>query len=69
MSATGARHVNLHEARGSRAVLVSRLDSSALTDDLESVWPEVSSRLASMLRRRGVNSHDVDEIVQETAAA
>jgi hypothetical protein len=38
-----------------------------LTNDLESVWPEVAARLAAMLRRRGVRHHDVDEIVQETA--
>jgi hypothetical protein len=39
-----------------------------LTDDLESVWPDVATRLQSMLRRRGVRHHDIDEIVQETAA-
>ncbi|MEY2421961.1 MAG: hypothetical protein QOI95_2028 [Acidimicrobiaceae bacterium] len=39
-----------------------------LTDDLEFVWPEVAARLRSMLRRRGVRHHDIDEIVQETAA-
>jgi DNA-directed RNA polymerase specialized sigma24 family protein len=38
-----------------------------LTDDLASVWPEVAARLQSMLRRRGVRHHDIDEIVQETA--
>jgi DNA-directed RNA polymerase specialized sigma24 family protein len=68
MSASGVRHVNLRKARESRAVLVSRLSNSVLTDDLESVWPEVAARLAAMLRRRGVRHHDIDEIVQETAA-
>jgi DNA-directed RNA polymerase specialized sigma24 family protein len=38
-----------------------------ITDDLASVWPEVAARLRSMLRRRGVRHHDIDEIVQETA--
>lgn len=39
-----------------------------LTDDLATVWPEVADRMRSMLRRRGVRHHDIDEIVQETAA-
>src|SRR5260221_449608 len=64
----GVRHVNLRKARESRARLVPRIGRSMLTDDFEFVWPEVSARLASMLRRRGVKPHDVDEIVQETAA-
>ena len=60
--------MNLHEARRSRPVLVSRIGSPVITPDLESVWPEVEARLRSMLRRRGVRHHDIDEVVQETAA-
>jgi hypothetical protein len=67
MSTVEAEHVNLREARGSRAVPVSRPAGSVLTNDLEFVWPEVAARLAAMLRRRGVRHHDIDEIVQETA--
>jgi DNA-directed RNA polymerase specialized sigma24 family protein len=68
MTVTDAAHVNLHhKGRGSRPVLVSRFGSSVLTHDFESVWPEVSGRLRSMLRRRGVRHHDIDEIIQETA--
>src|SRR5437879_11522484 len=62
------RHGNLHEARESSAVVVSRVAGSVLTHDLEFVWPEVATRLRAMLRRRGVQNHDIDEIVQETAA-
>jgi len=59
--------VNLRKARGSRGVLVSRSAESVLTDDFEVVWPDVADRLRAMLRRRGVQHHDIDEIVQETA--
>lgn len=38
-----------------------------LTPRLEDIWSDVDSRLAAMLRRRGVAPHDVEEVVQETA--
>jgi DNA-directed RNA polymerase specialized sigma24 family protein len=68
MSVVAAGHVDLRDARRSRAALVSRPAERVLTDNLQIVWPEVAARLAAMLRRRGVKHHDVDEIVQETAA-
>ena len=61
-------HVDLRDARGSRSRLVSRSNETVITQDLESVWPGVSLRLATMLRRRGVGRHDADEAIQETAA-
>ncbi|MEY2451306.1 MAG: hypothetical protein QOD92_880 [Acidimicrobiaceae bacterium] len=67
MSIVAAGHENLREARGSRSTGVSRSNGPVLTEDLASVWPEVATRLQSMLRRRGVRHHDIDEIIQETA--
>lgn len=62
------RHVNLHDARESRDMGVPRPSTPAITDEFGIVWPDVARLLTAMLRRRGVNPHDADEIVQETAA-
>jgi DNA-directed RNA polymerase specialized sigma24 family protein len=61
-------HVVLRDARVSRCGPTPRLKDDVITQKLESAWPSVSARLAAMLRRRGVNPHDADEAVQETAA-
>ena len=63
-----AGHDVLRDARVSRSVGDSRPSDSLITKKLESVWPDVSERLAAMLRRRGVSPHDSDEAIQETAA-
>ena len=62
------RHVVLRDRRGSGSDLVPRSNDVAITQKLETVWPSVSVRLATMLRRRGVGRHDADEAIQETAA-
>src|SRR5438270_309959 len=66
--AVEAEHLDLRTARESRNAVVSRSNGSLLTEEFTSVWPGVATRLRLMLRRRGVSTHDVDEIVQETAA-
>ena len=65
--AVEAEHLDLRDARESRNAVVSRSVGLALTDEFASVWPAVAPRLRLMLRRRGVSSHDAEEIVQETA--
>lgn len=48
----------------------TRLATSVITEKcpLEEVWPEVASRLAAMLRRRGLQPHTIEDIIQEVAA-
>src|SRR5438270_5174760 len=60
-------HVVLQDRRGSTD-LAPRSNDVLITQKLESVWPSVSARLSTMLRRRGVSIHDADEAIQETAA-
>src|SRR5947199_406953 len=61
-------HEVLRDTRRSRSVGAPRSNDRVITEKLESVWPDVAERLAAMLRRRGVNRHEADEAIQETAA-
>ena len=63
-----AGHVVLQDARGSVSDPLPRSNDDLITQKLEILWPSVSARLQTMLKRRGVSSHDADEAIQETAA-
>lgn len=63
-----AGQVVLRDTRGSVTDPLPRSNDDMITKKLESAWPAVSTRLRSMLQRRGVTCHDAEEAIQETAA-